>query len=256
VKVVFVGAGRVATQLSQAMQKAGLSIVQVYSRSQDSARALAERLHTAWTTEVEHIRTDAHLLVFAVKDDALQGLVARVPTNEALWIHTAGSVPADVFAGYARRYGVLYPLQTFAKDRQADFARIPCFIEAGWPADEALLHKIAGQLSECVWTLDSARRKYLHLAAVFAGNFTNHMYLLAGKLLADHGLPAEVLWPLIDETAAKIHTLTPSEAQTGPAVRYDRNVINQHLALITDPAMREIYQLITINIHKRSLAYE
>jgi predicted short-subunit dehydrogenase-like oxidoreductase (DUF2520 family) len=251
-KVVMIGSGNVATRLSLALQKAGYTTGQVYSRSEEGARTLAGRLQTGWTTETDGIIADAGLYIFAVKDDALPELIHRIPGNRGLWIHTAGSLPVDIFKGHAEHYGVLYPLQTFSKDRETDFKRIPCFIEAGSPEDETRLRLLAGRLSDNVQTLSSEKRKYVHLAAVFACNFSNHMYALADKIVKEQGLSPEVLIPLIDETAAKIHTLSPAKAQTGPAVRYDRNVIDRQTALLTDPVLREMYQLISKNIYKET----
>jgi YrbI family 3-deoxy-D-manno-octulosonate 8-phosphate phosphatase len=250
-KVVFIGSGNVAVHLAPAMQKAGFSVEQVYSRSAEGARTLAGRLDgAAWTTETDAILRDADLYVFAVKDDVLPDLITRIPANHALWIHTAGGLPMDIFKGHAERYGVLYPLQTFSKNRETDFGQAPCFIEACSPEEEAGLRAIAGRLSGRVQTLSSEKRKHLHLAAVFACNFSNHMYALAGKIVTGQGLPAEVLLPLIDETAAKIHALPPETAQTGPAVRNDRDVMKRHLSLLTDPDMKNLYQLISTNICK------
>lgn len=161
-----------------------------------------------------------------------------------------------LFKGYARRYGVLYPLQTFSRARAVDFSSLPLFPEANSPEDMELLCRVAQRLSKEVHPLDSERRKTLHLAAVFACNFTNHMYALAGKLLTEQQIPMHVLHPLIDETAAKIHTLTPSEAQTGPAVRYDENVMNNHLAMLSDPDMQSIYRLMSQHIHKEATNHE
>lgn len=252
-KVVFIGSGNVATHLSAAMQKAGYTIEQVYSRNGTNARILADRLHCARTAKTGEIISTADLYVFAVKDDALPDLVAQIPVSNGLRIHTAGSVPMDVFKGCAAHYGVLYPLQTFSKNRDTDFRRVPCLIEAHLPEDEVRLYEIAGRLSDNVQTLSSEKRKRVHLAAVFACNFTNHMYALAGRLVREQGLPADILLPLIDETAAKIHALSPSGAQTGPAVRGDRQVLDRHLALLSgDPAMREVYQLISNHIYKET----
>ncbi|MDR2765624.1 MAG: DUF2520 domain-containing protein [Tannerella sp.] len=251
-KVVFIGSGNVATHLSVAMQKAGHTIEQIYSRNETHARTLAGRLHCDWTAQASGIIPFADLYVFAVKDDALPELLTQIPVNNGLWIHTAGSVSMDIFKGYATHYGVLYPLQTFSKNRDTDFRRVPCLIEAFLPEDETRLYEIAGRLSDNVQTLSSEKRKFVHLAAVFACNFSNHMYALAGKLVWEQGLSTDVLLPLIDETAAKIHTLSPSEAQTGPAVRGDRQTLDRHLALLSDPAMREMYQLISNHIYKET----
>ena len=248
--VVFIGSGNLATRLSLAMSEAGMSVRQVYSRTAENAEALAGRLGCAWTTAPEEVIGDADLYVFSLKDSALRELIARIRPNGGLWIHTAGSMPLSVFEGFTSRHGVLYPLQTFSKGRTVDFRKIPVFVEANSAADEDLLVRIARTLSDDVRLLSSDQRKYLHLAAVFACNFTNHIYALAEKILEERHIPGEVLLPLIDETAAKIHAMSPIEAQTGPAIRYDENVIRKQMDLLADKDMRTIYELISRNIHK------
>lgn len=253
--VVMIGAGRVATHLAQALrERAGLHLVQVYSRTAEHARALAEGAGDAtWTTSAEAVRTDADVYVFSLSDDALADVARRVPANDGLWLHTAGSVPMDVFRDRSRRYGVLYPLQTFSRERSVDFRRVPCFVEGctAEVADE--VRALAQRLSDEVHVLPSADRAYLHLAAVFACNFTNHMYALADEIVRARGLDGSVLRPLIDETAAKIHRLTPREAQTGPALRNDRAVIDRQAAMIADPDVRRLYEEISRGIYAEQL---
>ena len=248
-RVVFIGAGNLATRLSLEMRRADMEIRQVYSRADTHARELAERLACAWTTAPEAIVPDADLYLFALKDSALREVIERVRPNGGLWVHTAGSMPMSVFEGRAERYGVLYPLQTFSKEREVDFRRIPFFLEAARAEDGRFLEGIARRLSDDVRFLPSEKRRSLHLAAVFACNFANHMYALAERVLQEEGIPGEVLLPLIDETAAKVHHLSPREAQTGPAVRYDENVIARHLALLRDPATRDLYERISASIY-------
>lgn len=251
--VTFIGAGNVATHLARALQAAGVTAEQVYSRTAASASALAQTLGCGWTTEISEVRPGADLYIFSVKDNALEELVGELPPNDGLWIHTAGSMPMELFAGHARHYGVLYPLQTFSKERPLSFRQIPLFIEGATAEDTARLTALARRLSDHVEVLSSERRRYLHLAAVFACNFTNHCYALAGKILAGQAIPFDVLLPLIDETAAKVHDLTPAQAQTGPAIRYDENVIHKQLALIDDPQLRELYRLVSQSIHKEAI---
>lgn len=251
-KVVSVGAGNLATCLMRAMKKAGMEVVQVYSRTVRNAQRLGEELDCGWTTCPEEVRTDAGLYVFSLKDKALPDVIARVRPNEGLWVHTAGSMPITVFEGYASRCGVMYPLQTFSKERQPDFNRIPFFLEAVSEKDAAVLATVARSLSGQVAFLPSEKRKCLHLAAVFACNFTNHMYVQAARLLEEAGISFEVLLPLIDETAAKVHEMAPAAAQTGPAVRYDEPVIAKHLELLADPDRKELYRLISRSIHKEA----
>lgn len=169
----------------------------------------------------------------------------------ALLVHTAGSIPMSIWEGKTSRYGVFYPMQTFSKQREVDFRTIPFFIESNSSEDTELLKAIASVLSEKVYEATSEQRRSLHLAAVFTCNFTNHMYALAAELLKKYNLPFDAMLPLIDETARKVHELEPKQAQTGPAVRYDENVINKHLEMLADePEMRELYQLVSENIHR------
>ncbi len=250
-KVVFIGAGNLATRLSLEMQQAGMDVAQVFSRTARAAQQLADRLGCGWTIGPEDLLADADLYVFALKDSALETVIGRIKPNNGLWVHTAGSMPMSVFEGKARRYGVLYPLQTFSRERPVDFRQIPFFLEAATEADGRwLAEEVAGRLSDNVRFLSSEKRRSLHLAAVFACNFANHMYALAAKILEGEGIAADVLCPLIDETAAKIHQMSPARAQTGPAVRYDENVMNKHLAMLADPAMQSLYREISRSIYK------
>ena len=188
-----------------------------------------------------------------MKDSVIQQLIPSVVKGkgEALFVHTAGSISMDVWKGYAKNYGVLYPMQTFSKYRKVDFMQVPFFIEANHKEGMTCLNTLAHKLSPKVYEASSEQRKYLHLAAVFACNFTNHMYALCDRLLGEQGLPFEVMLPLIDETARKVHELRPKDAQTGPAVRYDQNVIKHHLGMLAgEPDMQEIYEKISENIHR------
>lgn len=251
-KVVFIGSGNLATHLSLAMKVAGIEVVQVYSQTESHASLLANKLSCSYTTEPELIVSNADIYIFSVKDSALLDLIHKIPQNKGLWLHTAGSVPMGVFEGFNDRYGVLYPLQTFSKNRDIDFSNVPVFIESNSAGDEAYLLSFTGKLTRQVIPLSSEKRKHLHLAAVWACNFTNHMYLMASKILQEQSLSESFLLPLIDETAAKVHQLSAREAQTGPAIRYDENIIEKHIELLSDPNMKELYRLISRNIHKES----
>jgi predicted short-subunit dehydrogenase-like oxidoreductase (DUF2520 family) len=157
----------------------------------------------------------------------------------------------NIWEGYAKNYGVLYPMQTFSKQREVDFREVSFFVEANHQIGIEALKDLAGKLSSKVYELTSEQRKYLHIAAVFACNFTNHMYALCDRLLKAQGVPFEVMLPLIDETARKVHELKPQDAQTGPAIRNDKNVIESHLNMLDDePGLKEIYEMISNSIHR------
>lgn len=252
-KVVIVGSGNVATHLSLAIASLeGIEICQVYSPTEAHAEILAERLNCDFVTNPTQIRKEADVYLFALKDQALETVIRAVPANNGLWLHTSGSMPMQVFAGYTERYGVLYPLQTFSKSREISFQGIPLFIECHREEDKNCLEDLARRLSGKVCELSSEKRRSLHLAAVFACNFTNHIYALAEEILAKEGLSRDYLFPLIDETAAKVHELPAQEAQTGPAIRYDENIINKHLGMLADdPDVQTLYRLLSQSIHKK-----
>ncbi|MDR0658919.1 MAG: DUF2520 domain-containing protein [Mediterranea sp.] len=253
--IAFLGAGNLAVNLAQSLYRNGFEIVQVYSRTEESAKSLADKVKSEWVTDLKKVTSKASLYIVSLKDSAFTELLPQIVEGKdgALLVHTAGSIPIRIWEGKTDRYGVFYPMQTFSKQREVNFKEIPFFVEAVRKEDAELLKAIASVLSDSVFEADSLQRKSLHLAAVFACNFTNHIYVLAADLLKKYDLPFEVMLPLIDETARKIHELLPLEAQTGPAVRHDEPVIREHLEMLSDePAMKEIYRVLTENIQRRS----
>ncbi|OAV66426.1 hypothetical protein Barb6XT_01938 [Bacteroidales bacterium Barb6XT] len=248
--IVFIGAGNLATRLSLEMQRAGLKVRQVYSRTEEGAKGLAEKLDCDWTCSLDDVRDDAGLYIFAVKDAVLEEVILQMKPNGGLWVHTAGSIPMGVFEGYAARHGVFYPLQTFSKEKVVAFCGVPVFLEASSEEDGRLLECVAGAVSGTVRFLSSEKRRFVHLAGVFAGNFSNYMYAVAAKLLEGQGIGYEALLPLIIETAGKVAEMSPSAAQTGPAVRFDENVMALQESLLEDGDLRELYRLISRGIYK------
>lgn len=250
-RIVLIGAGNLATNLGKALFHAGHEIVQVWSRTEESARALADVLKCASTTDLKGVENTADVFIISVKDSVLSSIASSLKEGREgqLFVHTAGSMPMDTLP-FERR-GVFYPMQTFSKSKEVDFSVIPCFVEAKREEDMQLLKTLALTISDTVYELDSENRKYLHLSAVFCCNFANHCYSLGAELLKKHGdIPFSVMLPLIDETASKLYSMSPREAQTGPAVRWDTNVIEKHLQLLADtPDMQKIYELMSKSIH-------
>lgn len=253
--IVFIGAGNLATNLAKELYYKGFRIAQIYSRTVEAAQVLAQTVEAEYTTDLSTVINNARLYIVSLKDTAFVELLPEIiwGKEKGLWVHTAGSIPMNVWEGQIERYGVFYPMQTFSKQRKVDFSDIPIFVESNSAEDTRFLKDIAAVLSERVYEATSEQRKSLHLAAVFTCNFTNHMYTLAADLLEKYELPFEVMLPLIDETARKVHELNPHLAQTGPAIRYDKNVINNHLQmLVDDPQIQELYRLISESIHRLS----
>lgn len=255
-RIVLVGAGNLATRMGVAAKAVGHDVVQVCIRTEQSAAALGTLLGCESVTRVDQLVTDADLYVVALKDAALCDVLPALckGREDSVFVHTAGSMPMEVFQGLASHYGVLYPMQTFSKAREVDFATIPVFVEWGDAEARTVITAFAASLSCKVTHLASADRKYLHLAAVFACNFVNHCYAMADEILAAHGISFDTMLPLIDETAAKVHVLSPATAQTGPAVRYDENVIGKQRGLLEDfPEALKMYDAMTEGIHLKAM---
>ena len=251
-KVTLIGAGNLATQLGKSLKKAGVIISQVYSRTEDSARTLGELLEAEWLTDIKALRDEADIYIFSVKDSVLCELISEVckSRGDKLFLHTAGSMPMSCFEGKALHYGVFYPMQTFSKTKDVDFERIPVFIESNSIETEDVIRSLANKLTQRVIRLSSADRKYLHLAAVWACNFTNYCYTVASDILGEHGIPFDVMLPLINETTEKIQKISPKEAQTGPAVRGDRNVMSKQLELMNGKEdLQELYKMLSKGIN-------
>ena len=249
-RIVLIGAGRLAVNLGRALLRKGHEVTYVLGRSKETTSALAAMLQCPCSTNMADMPIDADMYMVCVNDEALPAVVASMPPLSALVVHTAGSLSMQVFEGTSlSRYGIFYPMQTFSKEVAADFSDIPCFIEASDKSDLNLLESFSRTLTHRVFRLSSEKRRYLHLAAVFACNFSNYCYAVAGQLLAENGLPFDVMLPLIDQTARKVHSIAPLEAQTGPAARGDKAVMEAQAALLDNhPALKEIYRLMSNGI--------
>lgn len=249
-KVVCIGSGNVATHLSIALKATGADLVQVWSKSPGNAAALAQTVGAQPISDLSETDLSADLYVIAVKDDAIADVCNALKVIEGLVVHTSGATDINVLSSF-KNYGVLYPLQTFSKTRQIDFAKIPLCLEAGNQKILSELKTIASSLSNLVYEVSSDQRKVLHLSAVFACNFVNHLYALGNQVLKPNNLDFELLRPLILETAEKVQHDLPVSVQTGPAVRNDEQTITKHLELLEGkPHLQEIYQTLSNSIKK------
>lgn len=254
--IVLLGSGNVATHLGRAFKMAGQTIVQVYSRNIDHAKELADSLASVAVSDIDDVNIAADLYIMAIKDEAIRALAARLNLGDKLIVHTSGSTGLEALEGVSSRIGVFYPLQTFSKSKAVDFRQIPIAIEANSTEDLAIIKSIADRLTEKVIELNSAQRKTLHVAAVFACNFSNHLFAISHELLQNDNLDFDLLRPLIAETAGKIQLNDPKSVQTGPAVREDQETISSHLEMLRErPELMEIYEKLSqsiVNLHKRS----
>ena len=248
--IALIGTGNVSAKLAQAFSRSeDILLLGVYGRKERKGEVFNTE---SVIREISEIDDRADIIVIAVQDDAISGVQKQISVTNALVVHTAGSISMDVLLPIKRR-GVFYPLQTLSADRDVDFNTIPLCLECSQDEDRTLLMQLAEMLSGSVRWTDSSERKRLHLAAVFTNNFVNHIIRQAEKICEEHDLPKELLHPLLEETVAKAKILGAANAQTGPAVRGDRSVIEKHLELLQDPAQLELYKTITASIQN---AYE
>lgn len=264
IKISIIGSGNLATQLGLALHKEGYLISQVYSRSQKNASILSKKLKAEAISNIKKLSTDSTIYIIAIKDDAIESVAKQLKLKDKIVVHTSGSVSMDVLKKSSKNYGVFYPLQTFSKEKQsrpngrgqsfgrANFKTIPICIEASNSSTSTTLQYFAKSISGNVQKVNSEQRKKIHLAAVFACNFSNHMYAIAEQLLAKDKLSLDLLKPLIEETANKIKENKPSRVQTGPASRNDKKTMDAHLKLLSkEKNLQKIYELISKSITKK-----
>ena len=250
-RISLIGAGKLATQLGIVLSEKGHQIVQVWSRTSESAAILASKLKCPYTTDIQSFVSETDIYIIAISDTAIESVLSQRLWGNAMVVHTAGSTPMSILAPYCENYGVFYPFQTFTIDVKVNFDQIPVCIEANTPQNLEVLNQLARSISQNIKLFDSNQRQQIHLAAVFVCNFVNHFYSIGEQLLNKNGIDFEILQPLILETASKVASQSPELTQTGPASRNDTTVMNKHLAMLDNhPDLKELYSLISERIIK------
>lgn len=250
-KIALVGTGNVAHHLALRLIQIGRMPVTVLGRTAHSADEFCALLGLNSNTNAALLPDDLDVAILAVPDREISN-VARQLTfpKECTVMHTSGSVSMDVLAVHSR-YGVLYPLQTFSRDKEIHFDQVQLLIEGAGEADLQRIKSLAVQLSPLVKVASSHERRQIHLAAVFACNFANYMFHCADQILKDTSLALADLKPLIQETVDKAMLMTPADAQTGPAIRRDENILSLHRELLqNDPKLQDLYQTISLHIQR------
>ena len=248
ISVVIVGTGNVAQNLYQAFEKSnGVTIKQVIGRNREHLAFVKNNI--AVSTTFNDIAT-ADIYILAISDDAIRLVADNFKNTDGILAHTSGATSLEALKS-AQRPGIFYPLQTFTKGKIISFDEIPICVEATNEDDLNLLKQLGKTLSNTVVEIDSEQRKTLHVAAVFVNNFTNYMYTIGSEICEEHKIDFKLLQPLIKETAAKLDTLTPLQAQTGPAKRGDQQTLHNHLQIIKDKHQRELYTLLSNAIKEK-----
>ena len=249
--IVVIGAGNLATQLALAFHREGVNVVQVLNRTRLNGEKLARRVKADFSCDFREVDFRADLFILAISDSAIGEVASTLGLEDQLLVHTSGSVDLDVLSGASTNSGVFYPLSTFSKDRRINFSNIPICIEANTKENEEKLMQLARIVSNKAQVLNSRQRKVLHMTAVFAGNFSSFMYTIAEDLLKQHGISFSLLKSLIEQTAATAKHEDVFSRQTGPAVRGDSRIMEEHLEMLAkDGVYMEIYALISKSIIK------
>lgn len=248
-KVSIIGSGNVATHLAKNLFDKGIIIHSIYSQTIENAQILAKKVNALGVSQLQDLDISVvDVIIIALKDDVIENVANQLTKSDAIIAHTSGTVPLSVLKKHSR-IGVFYPLQTFSKSKALDFSNIPMCIEGITPDVHADLMELAKSISKDVRSIDSDTRKQIHIAAVFACNFTNHMWTIANQQLKQSDQDLSILEPLIRETIEKAFTNAPENVQTGPAARNDQQVIQKHLNMLEDqPQLQYIYTQISNSI--------
>lgn len=253
--ITLIGSGNVATWIAQRLQgNPRFPITQVFSRHLEHAQTLADLLNAEAIEDIRKLNPDNQIFIFALADKAYDEILPLLPFKLPLAFTTSGTVSCQCLKDYAEQYGVIYPLQTFTKSQDMRKLEVPLCLESDFAGEhKTLMWELARELSPTCYEVSEAQRAKMHVAAVFACNFSNAMYQIAYKLLKENGLPFEILLPVLRQTVEKVSQMTPAEAQTGPAVRGDVNVMRAQMESLEDERMREIYRIMSDTIQNYEL---
>ncbi len=259
-KITLIGAGRVATHLAKVLQLQN-QIVQIFSRDLQRAQTLANLVSAQAIDDVRQLNPQTDLVIIAVSDQAISSVIESIAPylSDNLIVHTSGSTSVSVLQNTHHRAGVFYPLQTFSFDREVNWIETPVFVEAVEPQDLTFLTELANSLSHRVYQYSSTQRQTLHLAAVFACNFSNYCYDMAKQIVDAEQVDFSLLYPLIMETANKATHNDPKQMQTGPAMRGDQNILKMQRHLLAETQrndLENIYALMSEGIYKRHINQE
>ena len=246
IRVILLGSGNIAFHLSKAFKQAeNIELIQQYRRDNNN-----DDLFDTSIPKTENLKElkKADIYIIAISDDHIVNFSEKLKFKEGLVVHTSGSVPMNQLKCTAHK-GVFYPLQTFSKDQIMDYKSIPFCLETEFSKDMVLLKTLANTISDHIYEVDSSQREKLHIAAVFANNFSNYMFKIAKDICDNNQISFELLKPLIFNTANKLNLMDPTDAQTGPAKRNDKKVIQKHLQQLKGD-QKELYAIISKSIIK------
>ncbi len=248
--ISIVGSGNVAWHLAKNLHARNITVKAIVSRNFDKGKPLADSIRAEFVDNFKQIpASDIYLL--SIKDDAYSSVISSLPPSNSIYLHTSGSIEMNILKRLSPNYGVLYPFQTFTRGKELDFSQVPLCLEASNLYTKEILSQLAEQFSDIHYWLNSSQRSYLQLSGVFASNFPNALFVIVKQILEKQQMDFSMAIPLIKETVAKLDSLFPEEAQTGPAIRNDKTVMERHLGMLSDKDDKDIYQLLSRIIQKQ-----
>lgn len=240
--ISFIGAGNVAASLAVGFKSCGLTINEIWSRQIANAELLAAKTNASVCKDIGNINKNVDLIVISVKDDVLLNVLEQLPQNLISIVHTSGSLDMKKLKNCSNNIGVLYPLQSFTKNENINWLDVPICVETNSDLFTDKLFELGKLLSKQVEYINSTQRIQLHIAAIFANNFSNYLYSLAYNIVTKQHLPFSLLLPLIKETTNRLNTNDPFLMQTGPAKRNDLALIKKHIELLKgNQNAKEVY---------------
>ncbi len=244
-QIVIIGSGNVAYHMAKAFVQNNIPLAQIFGRNETELQKISEELNISYSTKT---LVDSDLYIICVSDNSVEDVSKLIQKENTLVVHTSGSLPKESLKGEYRKAS-FYPLQTFSKSKELNYSNIPFFIETENEEDKKTLFELASKISKNVMESTHEKRKYIHLTAVFACNFVNHLFSRAKEISDSQEIPFDYFLPLIDETVQKIYEIEPKAAQTGPAVRNDKRILELHEQLLQDESL-EIYKTMNHSIQK------
>lgn len=251
-KVSIIGSGNVATWLAFALNRAKVAVRQVYSRTFPHAESVAAMCSATPISSLSDLQPGCDFYIFALRDDAYGEVLSQIPFKMQFAVHTAGSLSQNILQDVADNFGILYPFQTISKSADLSSLEVPLCVEASNENTLLKVRELAQMLSPKVYDMNESQRGTLHVAAVFASNFSNALYDIAYKMLKEANMDWQLMMPLLQQTLNKTTIMPPCEAQTGPAVRHDSVVMQKHLQSLSSDQQKQIYQLLSDYIQSMS----
>jgi predicted short-subunit dehydrogenase-like oxidoreductase (DUF2520 family) len=251
-QATIIGSGNVGTVLGRVLKAKGYTIRQVYSRTAEHARLLADELGAVAVFTPGSIDKEADIYLLTITDNAVASVAAQISVGDKLVVHTAGSISKEILKDSSSSYGVLWPMKMI-RTTMPELGAVNMVIDGNSTAVVQQIQQLARQFSDHITVADDSKRVKMHLVAAVVSNFTNHLYHLSADYCLQEQIDFALFYPIIEETARQVQDAHPREVQAGPAYRKDTRTIDAHIQLLLQyPALKELYEKLTNSILQKN----